>query len=345
MTIKHPLILLALAALAATQPPAQAAPEQPAPAAAAPASQLDQASQTLLALTRDVATILEADTPEAEKLAALDALKPRAAAFGKEFGHLRHKRIALATEALMTEEDKARFAAIHKNLNLQGGSELFKALEAIGKTIEENVPATPAAPTADTRPEDLAFSILATLSEGMALTQDRVLTNEQRVERLDELAARLERILDWAKQAGDTAAVAAQLREQGFDKDTLAEWNAPIEQWQEQSEDPDLAAAAYDYLSNVSLVTIVFHDILRASAAAHPEKLKEALAAFTEIVEATNAIGLSGKTSEEKIAALDALKPHAREAGALVRRVGFEKINDAFLRSMSDEEARERLAA
>ncbi len=70
-------------------------------------------------------------------------------------------------------------------------------------------------------------------------------------------------------------------------------------------------------------------------AAEDSAELERATQQFMELTDAVNAIGLSGKTSEEKVAALQALHPRAEKLGELVRRVGSKRVREATNSRMS----------
>ncbi len=234
------LPLLALAALAL----APVLAESPAPplAATAPAEDAHAVALDIIALMGDINAIAASKQPKAGKLAALHALKPRAAALGK-----RSLAVGLAkVQALVDGEMKTEFRR-----NTSAFDALFRDF-ALGSAFSELDALLRDSYDPATSVEEMADIVLGVLREGVQVLENSELTPEDRNALLDEAMLRLGRFVPWLKEGGDCAAVAALLHES-------AEFRDLARRYQEQTEKDKKSVSASWYCEELSMLLYDFY--------------------------------------------------------------------------------------
>ncbi len=319
-------LLAALSAL--TLLPVQAV-ETPAPQAAAPAAEsaAQQVASELMTFIREMNELMAADSSKADKLTALEALKPRAEALGKRVEAIGMSQIRRAAMASLSPEELENSTTALDAADKD--PELHDALEEIGALIQGQFPTT-------ATPQEIAEKFLAALQTGAALAANTDMVPQQRADLLADQAMHLHRFYAWIEEGGDTAAVAAILAEKReLVEEPLRNLFTAMEARLKNDENEELAQAVYFYMNTLQEITYALHGMHNKTqpdgdedAEIPPpteEEEEDAAPPAPEVIAAVRdtlafseqicTILRTDKDKATKVAELRALKPQAAELG------------------------------
>ncbi len=343
-------------ALAALPLPAQGLPA-PAPPDVAEAGnehspEAIQAARDIIAFIGEMNTIAASDKPEAEKIAAIRALKPRAAELAELRCRIGMPKIKRAAQSLYSQEQmESHTAALDE---AQSDEELAAALDEIGNTFQGMLdPATP--------PADVASAFLAAMRESAALLNDKSLPWAELADRLAMQAERMHSFYPWLEQGGDSKAV-ADILIAGGEIPALIEAHEAFAQSNMPEDNKQLALAGFFYMSTLGEVlgelysrhlpqppsrggdsgTMMDEEeeydeeyapdepiIQQRPSDKLAEPTAEAKAAakhWADLTRQCHGILTSGQTTEEKRAALQALKPEAARLGDALKNLPMSEL-------------------
>ena len=247
--MKANLLLLALvAALAAPLHADDAAP----PAAPAPAPAAAQASDERISVLAEaqvdikkrILAIMDSDRTEAEKLAAIRALFPECRSIGSKalaagMARVMHKAQAIN---LPTLEERTRFAHWRAGVGVKD--------KAIAQAIEDATNLSKGLPDLATivalTPEQVADAYLGTMQTCTNRMLHEDMTNQARIDFLEEMQHRLAVIYTWVEETGKAGEVTAILQARFGVRATLRDQSVASQL--SLANDPDLARAALNYL-------------------------------------------------------------------------------------------------
>ncbi len=292
-----------------------------APAPSTSSAEALAAARALLAFTDDATRIVTSTASRAETIAALNALKPRAAELGARILPLGIGKVRRAALELVPEgERRQRNAALEE---ADKDPELHAVLAEFNTLIAGY-------PAPDSPPETISACILEALRASARLAQDHSSGTQDRCDELLSLGERFSGITQWLHQGGDKEAVTTLLEESG-QLQGLTDALTPMVDWAQHSQNPELRSAArcFCMLAGQCLSEFKRKEPAPAPEAPTPPLGPEVMAAARTYMELTTAINdtlLAGKDTDATREALRALKPRAAEAGKAVQAAGLPRV-------------------
>ncbi len=210
------LRLLALVAVLSAAP--LGADEAAAPAAKVPAAakasdeDITALAEAQIDIKKRILAIMGSDKSEAEKLAAVRALHPECQSIGsKALANGMARVLRKAQEInLPTYNDRARYAHWRAGVGISDKA-LTQAIED-AETLAKGLPAL--STIVALTPEQVAIAYIGTMQNCTNRMLREDLTNEERVDFLEEMQHRLAILHTWAEETGRAAEVTTILRNQ-----------------------------------------------------------------------------------------------------------------------------------
>ncbi len=249
------LRLLALVAVLSAAPLSAAeatAPAAPAPAAAkASEEDISALAEAQLEIKKQILVIMGSDKTEAEKLTAIKSLYPECKSIGSKAlaaGMARVLRKAKEIN-LPTHDDRMRFAHWCAGVGIKD--------KAITQAIEDATNLSKGLPTLAAiialTPEQVADAFLSTMQTCTNRMLHEDMTNQERIDFLEEMQHRLAIISKWVEETGKASEVTAILQARFGVTSTLRDQSVASQL--SLGSDAELARAALNYLVALDSLT------------------------------------------------------------------------------------------